>query len=324
MLGAVRVVPEAAPPTLRVTQDVRVGELFRIFLTTLALTILTLGFYRFWGRTNLRRYLWGHVSLLGDRFEYTGTARELLNGFGRAAVVMTVAWLAYAGVSYLLEEAHPYLATGVDVAWSVALMYLSLVGGYAARRYRWSRTRWRGIRGAQTGSAWRYAGVVLGQWLLFALTLGLYGPWSTMRRTAYELRHSMLGNRTPTFDGRGGDLFGRWLGSWILMLPTLGLIRYWYRAHEMRYVAEHTRWGQVRYTLDVSGGSLLGLGLGNFALLVLTLGLAYSVTLERRMRFWSEAVTLHGDPELATVAQGAAAGPASGEGLADFLDTGSV
>ena len=70
MVGAVSFCPQVEPPpppALRITQDVRTGELFRIFLTTLVLTVLTLGFYRYWGRTNLRRYLWSHVSMLGDR-----------------------------------------------------------------------------------------------------------------------------------------------------------------------------------------------------------------------------------------------------------------
>ena len=42
--------------------------------------VLTLGWSRFWGRTRLRRYLWNHLSILGDRFEYRGRGLELFVG----------------------------------------------------------------------------------------------------------------------------------------------------------------------------------------------------------------------------------------------------
>ena len=36
------------------------------------LGVLTLGFYRFWGKTRLRRYLWSRLSFEDDPLEYTG------------------------------------------------------------------------------------------------------------------------------------------------------------------------------------------------------------------------------------------------------------
>jgi len=37
------------------------GRLFGLSLKTLALTVLTLGIYRFWMRTRMRRYYWSSV-----------------------------------------------------------------------------------------------------------------------------------------------------------------------------------------------------------------------------------------------------------------------
>lgn len=61
--------------------DGRLGELYVLFIKNLLLTIITLGIYRFWAKTRVRRYLWSHTSLFGDRFEYTGTGKELFLGF---------------------------------------------------------------------------------------------------------------------------------------------------------------------------------------------------------------------------------------------------
>ena len=64
--------------------------------------VLTLGWSRFWGRTRLRRYLWNHLSILGDRFEYRGRGRELLIGFLLALVMLAgwagLMWLAWVHV----------------------------------------------------------------------------------------------------------------------------------------------------------------------------------------------------------------------------------
>ncbi len=66
--------PAAPPPApvlepTRPIYDGRLGELYGIYLRHLLLMVLTLGWSRFWGRTRIRRYLWNHVSVLGDRFE---------------------------------------------------------------------------------------------------------------------------------------------------------------------------------------------------------------------------------------------------------------
>ena len=45
------------------------------------LTMITVGIYRFWAKTRIRQYLWSRISLLDDRFEYTGRGRELFFGF---------------------------------------------------------------------------------------------------------------------------------------------------------------------------------------------------------------------------------------------------
>ena len=40
--------------------------------------LVTLGIYRFWLNTDMRRFLWSNTEVAGHGLEYTGTARELL------------------------------------------------------------------------------------------------------------------------------------------------------------------------------------------------------------------------------------------------------
>ncbi len=87
--------PAPALPTTvhggRLIVTARLGALFRIVYVNLILTILTLGIYRFWAKTKLRRYIWRHLMVGGESFEYTGTGKELLLGFLKAVLVLLTA-----------------------------------------------------------------------------------------------------------------------------------------------------------------------------------------------------------------------------------------
>src|SRR4029079_7981938 len=68
------------------------------------------------------------------------------------------------------------LAFGDRFGSLLGFLSLAVLGPYAvyrARRYRLTRTIYRGVRFHQTGSAWRYAACVILWWSLSFITLGL-------------------------------------------------------------------------------------------------------------------------------------------------------
>src|ERR1700722_1664932 len=73
------------------------------------LTLVTIGVYRFWAATKLRRYLWSNIEVAGDGLEYTGTGRELFLGFLVAMAVLLPLSIAYA-VANRLSLGNPLLA----------------------------------------------------------------------------------------------------------------------------------------------------------------------------------------------------------------------
>ena len=82
-------IPDAVPPPLpaarrRLSFHGTGGTLFGIHVVNVLFTVLTLGVYYFWGKTRIRRYLFGQSAFEGDRFAYHGTAQELLLGFAKA------------------------------------------------------------------------------------------------------------------------------------------------------------------------------------------------------------------------------------------------
>ena len=50
------------------------GAYWRLLMRGAALLAVTLGIYRFWFATDMRRFLWSNTEIAGETLEYTGTA----------------------------------------------------------------------------------------------------------------------------------------------------------------------------------------------------------------------------------------------------------
>ncbi len=146
---------------------------------TLLLNILTLTVFRFWGRSHFRRRLWADTSVGGEPLEYTGKGLELFIGFLIAIFTLMVPTIGAIFAAQLLLGPQLFILVLIPI-----YLFLFIIVGVAiflARRYHLSRTRLRGVRFAQTGSAWSYGFASFGYLLLTGLTLGWFGPAAQIR-----------------------------------------------------------------------------------------------------------------------------------------------
>jgi uncharacterized membrane protein YjgN (DUF898 family) len=90
---------------------------------------------------------------------------------------------------------------------------------YRARRYRLTRTVWRGVRFSMTGSGWNYAWRAALWSLLVAVTFGIALPWRHAALERFKMRHTAYGDLRGRFDGTGWTLFKR--GWWLWLLVVL-------------------------------------------------------------------------------------------------------
>jgi uncharacterized membrane protein YjgN (DUF898 family) len=197
---------ESPMPSQQLAYDGRLGELYGIFIVNLLLSLVTLGFFRFWARTRMRRYIWSRVSLHGDAFEYTGTGTELFIGF-----LIVVAFFFVATVlKTILDLASPpdsQLPIIAAILFGLVIVYLVFVARYAAQRYRLTRTLWRGIRGGMTGSAWAWGFKAMLLGVLTAITFGLAGPWVQMRLLDDRVNNSYFGDAKATLHSSSVPLY---------------------------------------------------------------------------------------------------------------------
>jgi uncharacterized membrane protein YjgN (DUF898 family)/ribosomal protein L32 len=297
------------------------GNLFGIYLVNILLTLITLGFYSFWGKVKVRNYILSQTEFNGDRFGYHGTGKELFFGFLKAVAVFILP-IVLLNIAPKLAGAgvHGKMTAGFFVYGLITLFVpLAMVGTW---RYRLSRTSWRGIRFSFRGKTGDFLKLFLSGSFLTVITLGLYYPFFATQRHGFMVSNSYFGTEKFEFDGNGCELFKPFLLALLLTLPTLGMYWYWFLAKKQRFFWEHTSLGPLRFQSTVTGGSLLSFHSGNLLLLILTLGLAWPWVVVRKINFQFQYLRLEGALELGHIKQEAQVASATGEGLSSFMDVG--
>lgn len=203
---------------------------FGLALRTGFLSLITLGIYRFWAKTRLRRYFWANTRFGSDGFEYTGTGLEKFLGFLVAVVVLAV-YLAVVqlilfqfGLYFVFQpktEAEVLMQLGVFYLSLFAIAPLLLFAQYRSRRYKLARTRCRGIRFGMQKEAGGYVLRGIGYLVLTILSLGILWPLMTYRLEAYMTNRTWYGDTRFTQGGRWLGLYSAY--KYVLISMVLGV-----------------------------------------------------------------------------------------------------
>lgn len=210
--------PQSSGQTIAVTYDPRPG-LGWLSIKNFLLTIITLGFYRFWAKTNVRKHVWSCVKINGEPLEYTGTGTELFLG---ALIVFFIIFLPFIVIVNGLQVAgYPIAAALAQL--SFTLLFLLLIGMaiYRARRYRLSRTVWRGVRGTLAGSSLKYSLLYFGSLLLASITLGWSNPAMSLTLQERITKEMRFGETPFHFKGETGPLYVRYAICWFVSLVAI-------------------------------------------------------------------------------------------------------
>jgi len=259
-MSAVPQYPPPLPPAPLAFSDNR-SDFFRLVARGAALELVTVGFYRFWLITDVRRHLWSNTLIDGDGAEYTGRGKELLVGFLFALAILAPFWLLYFLISVEAERFQAFASTPLFLA----LYVFGQFAIYRARRYRLTRTVWRGVRFWMDGSGWAYAARAVGWGVLMALTLGLILPWREAALERYKMQHSHYGDLQGRFEGKGWDFFKRAWWLWLaapfslVLFPLAPFIYAEFKAIEWRWWISGIRFGEVRLQSTLRGSTFYGL-----------------------------------------------------------------
>jgi uncharacterized membrane protein YjgN (DUF898 family) len=235
------------PPPLPVSFTGNRKEFFHLVARGAGLELVTLGFYRFWLVTDIRRHLWSNTVIDGDAAEYTGRGKELLIGFLIALAILVPIYLGYFLITIEAERWQALASLPLVASFYVFGQFAI----YRARRYRLTRTVWRGVRFWMDGSGWVYAARAT-LWGLFAIvTLGITLPWRQAALERYKMRHSWYGDLQGKFEGKGWAFFKKIWWLWlvtpiaIIIFPLAPFLYAYYKAVEWRWWLSGIRLGGV-------------------------------------------------------------------------------
>ena len=254
--------------------------------------MVSLGLYRFWLMTDVRRFLWASTEIDGETLEYAGTPFELLLGFLVAVAVMVP---VYAGFFVAALD----LGVIGQLTGLFAFLGLAVLGQYAiyrARRYRLTRTVFRGLRFTQDGSSWIYALRTTARRHKTAQTSGLAYPFQLASLERYKMRHTAYGTLPGRFAGAGWKLFLRGLPMWLLVMAPLALtVAAFVEAVDWQALADAVGQGGDEVMARVEGGNpafgeVIVFGMLMTGLSVLFAALLYPVFQAVVLRWWTSGL----------------------------------
>ena len=295
------------------------AELFGIFIKNFLLNVLTLGIYYPWAKAKQLRYYYGASRISDSDFQFHGTGREMLIGLGKAIVVLVVLDFAYEGILAVIY--NDWLLAMTGLLYAFVFFLLIMIASVGARRYRMSRTSWRGIRFRFLGTFKHTIILVSRGWLLSLLSLGFYYPFYLNRFQDYWTSKTTFGNIAFSYDGQGKEVFRIWLKGMLLTILTLGIYLFWLKANLQRYFWKHTVYGEARINSTLYGGKWLWESLIFLLFVIFTLGIGRAWAVVRYKKFYLGTLSLEGKIDLAQIKQSEAKMTgATGEGMADFFD----
>lgn len=191
-----------------------------IAFTNLLLTIVTLGFYRFWATTRSRRYLWAQTRFIDERLEWTGTGKELFIGFIFAVILFGIPlFMLSFGLQALAFRGYVAVAAMLTLPMYGMLLYVFGLARFRALRYRLSRTYWHGIRGGSHSAGWRYGWSWVWKSVVGGFFFGLMLPWSMCELWNERWNSMSFGPHEFTSGAQHGPVLKR-----LLLCYALGLV----------------------------------------------------------------------------------------------------
>ena len=194
------------------------GRIVYRLLVNLVLTILTLGLYGFWAKTNIRAFYVNNTALADTAFAFQGRGSQLLGG----SIIVGVLLSVILSVIYLWETLKPEDAVLLQILTVVGFLFLIPLSRAMRWRYLLGRTEWRAIRFhfPRQGDSMIFSGIgyalgVTALRLLSILTMGLTLPYLHHFRYSYLINRSGFGNLPARFIGKRSQLMRLWMLPWL-------------------------------------------------------------------------------------------------------------
>jgi uncharacterized membrane protein YjgN (DUF898 family) len=300
------------------------GPLALIWVKNLILSIITLGLYRPWAKTNYRKYCYHSFVIAGDKPEYHGTGGELFKGMVKANMLMMLLYILFIiPAIFLFKSGSPDAEVYKGLVFIPIFGIISFLARYSALRYRLTRTKWRGMKGSLRGNIKHYVFFRIKRFFINILTLRLAVGRSAILDMDYLFNNAYIGNRKFEFSADRKQLDKINLITLLLAIPTIGISRYWYKAALLNVKYNNLKIAGLKFSANFTGGHLAMVSMGYTLLMLITFLLASPLVIHRTMKYFASHVRIEGNAE-PIMADATQAGGNLGEGTVDETDYGGI
>lgn len=296
--------------------------LFSLILKNLLLTIVTLGLYAPFAKTNIRKFLWSHSTLEGEAFHFFGTGIELFKAYLKVGAL----YLAVIFIAEFLIGSKPQLGFILPLFTSVFYIFLYTRAKYGAHRYLMNRTSYRNIHFfMDKKGSWTYTLEILKGAVLCLITFGLYYPYLMCKLDKIKWQNSKFGTTPFSYTAKGSEYFRVYLKGQILTLLTLGLYLPFFTANLHRMQVSHIKIATAKFESHITGFGVFKLVIINFILIAITFGIALPWVIALNARYYLENLKMVGSINFHDIEQA----PKINEGafmdqVVDFFDADAI
>jgi uncharacterized membrane protein YjgN (DUF898 family) len=177
--------------------------------------------------------------------------------------------LIVALISAFVLGPNPAAELVINLIFYIVIFLFWGVAIYRARRYRLTRTLWRGIRGGMNGSPGSFAWLWIWSGVLVPLTLGWISPYRQNELQRRLTSETTFGTLPFRYEGGAGPLYGPFAGMWIGGLLLYALFIGGVIAIVGKGLMADVAAGQMPDLTPGQVFGILGLGVGMFVLWVL-------------------------------------------------------
>ena len=282
------------------------GELFRIWIANLFLTIVTFGIYSAWAKVRTNRYLWANTQLGNAGFAYLAKPITILKG--RLLV------MGFFG-SYALSTLY---APKLEIVF--ALLMFGLMPWVVVRSlaFRARNTAYRNIRFDFRGRYGEALSAYVLRPILIPFTLGFALPWVLQKQKQFIVEQSRFGTSPFGFGAKAADfyrVYAKAVGLLVLGVILIGVVFTLFEgpraavagvlgaplylfffarisADTSNLVFNQTSLGNHRFRSTLQAGELFVLYLTNALGILLTLGIFIPWAKVRMARYRMERLAL--------------------------------
>jgi uncharacterized membrane protein YjgN (DUF898 family) len=299
------------------------GGLFWLYLKNIFLTVITLGVYRFWAKTNIQKYFMENIEYEGERFSFHGTGKERFIGFLKAILIFAGAIVVYLILNFILGKILGSVGEyAVLFLFTVAFLGIIPFVVVGNRRYLTSRSGYRNIRFGFQGKSLDLAKIYLKGIPLSVITLGLYLPFFIMEVESFLRNNLRYGNVRFGFNGDGKEYFMICMKGFFLTIITFGIYGSWFYVNRQRYLWSKTSFQGKDFSFTLTGWDLFKNILIAYLLIIITLGIGFAWVVARMVRIFLNNLALSGNVDFAGIqSEPDPSANATTEGLEALADT---